>query len=139
MSYKIVGKYVKDLNFNIPNPKTFFLLTRDIVNYKINIDIKSNQIKDNIIEVLTSLNLTPTKSDLDKINTKIVYATLIELSDRGIGKEEIEKIILIKVPSEVYTEIRKIFIYLFEVSGFKDVKINKNVDFERLYSLKKAQ
>ena len=139
MSYKIVGKYVKDLNFNIPNPKTFFLLTRDIVNYKINIDIKSNQIKDNIIEVLTSLNLTPTKSDLDKINTKIVYATLIELSDRRIEKEEIEKIILIKVPSEIYTEIRKIFIYLLEASGFKDVKINKNVDFERLYSLKKAQ
>ncbi len=139
MSYKIVGKYVKDLNFNIPNPKTFFLLTRDIVNYKINIDIKSNQIKDNIIEVLTSLNLTPTKSDLDKINTKIVYATLIELSDRKIEKEEIEKIILIKVPSEIYTEIRKIFIYLLESSGFKDVKINKNVDFERLYSLKKAQ
>ena len=132
MSYKIVGKYVKDLNFNIPNPKTFFLLTRDIVNYKINIDIKSNQIKDNIIEVLTSLNLTPTKSDLDKINTKIVYATLIELSDRRIEKEEIEKIILIKVPSEIYTEIRKIFIYLLEASGFKDVKINKNVDFERL-------
>ena len=139
MSYKIVGKYVKDLNFNIPNPKTFFLLTRDIVNYKINIDIKSNQIKDNIIEVLTSLNLTPAKSDLDKINTKIVYATLIELSDRRIEKEEIEKIILIKVPSEIYTEIRKIFIYLLEASGFKDVKINKNVDFERLYSLKKAQ
>ena len=139
MSYKIVGKYVKDLNFNIPNPKTFFLLTRDIVNYKINIDIKSNQIKQNIIEVLTSLNLTPAKSDLDKINTKIVYATLIELSDRRIEKEEIEKIILIKVPSEIYTEIRKIFIYLLEASGFKDVKINKNVDFERLYSLKKAQ
>ena len=139
MSYKIVGKYIKDLNFNIPNPKTFFLLTRDIVNYKINIDIKSNQIKDNIIEVLTSLNLTPTKSDLDKINTKIVYATLIELSDRRIEKEEIEKIILIKVPSEIYTEIRKIFIYLLEASGFKDVKINKNVDFERLYSLKKYQ
>ena len=76
---------------------------------------------------------------MDKINTKIVYATLIELSDRRIEKEEIEKIILIKVPSEIYTEIRKIFIYLLEASGFKDVKINKNVDFERLYSLKKAQ
>ena len=58
MSYKIIGKYIKDLNFNIPNPKTFFLLSKDISNYKINIDIKSNQIKENIIEVNTTLNLS---------------------------------------------------------------------------------
>ena len=25
MTYKIIGKYIKDLKFNIPNPKTFFL------------------------------------------------------------------------------------------------------------------
>ena len=37
MSYKIIGKYIKDLNFNIPNSKTFFLLNKDISNYKINI------------------------------------------------------------------------------------------------------
>ena len=49
MSYKIIGKYIKDLNFNIPNPKTFFLLSKNISNYKINIDIKSAQIKQNII------------------------------------------------------------------------------------------
>ena len=39
MSYKIIGKYIKDLKFKIPNPKTFFLLSKDISNYKINIDI----------------------------------------------------------------------------------------------------
>ena len=45
MSYKIIGKYIKELNFNIPNPKTFFLLSKNIANYKINIDIKSSQAK----------------------------------------------------------------------------------------------
>ena len=54
MSYKIIGKYIKELNFIIPNTKTFFLLSKDISNYKINIDIKSAQIKQNIIEVLTT-------------------------------------------------------------------------------------
>ena len=46
MSYKIIGKYIKDIDFNIPNSKTFFLLSKNIANYKINIDIKSNQIKE---------------------------------------------------------------------------------------------
>ena len=47
--------------------------------------------------------------------------------------------ILIKVPSEIYPELRKIFVFLFESSGFKDIKISNNVDFEKLYNLKKIQ
>ena len=57
MNYKIIGKYIKDLDFKIPNPKIFSLLSKNIANYKINIDIKSNQLKEKIIEVETSLNL----------------------------------------------------------------------------------
>ena len=50
-----------------------------------------------------------------------------------------EKIILIKVPSKTYPELRQIFIFMFENSGFKDVKINENVDFEELYNQRKVQ
>ena len=48
-----------------------------------------------------------------------------------------KEIILVKVPSQVYVEIRKLFINLFELSGYKDIKIEENVDFEKLYRLKK--
>ena len=139
MNYKIIGKYIKDLNFSIPNPKTFFLLSKDITNYKINIDIKSNQVKQSIIEVVTSLNLSSNKNNLEKINTKIVYATLIELSDENIEKNKLEQIVLIEVPSKVYAELRKIFVNLFENSGFKDIKISESVDFKKLYEMRKIQ
>ena len=139
MSYKIVGKYIKDLNFKIPNPKTFFLLSKDISNYKINIDIKSNQIKERIIEVQTTLNLSPIKKDIDKINTKIIYSTIIEITEPTSDKKKIEKIILIEVPTKIYPELRKIFVFMFENSGFKEIKINETIDFEKLYNLKKNQ
>ena len=139
MTYKIIGKFIKDLNFNIPSPKTFFLLSKEISNYKINIDIKSNQLKQNIIEVLTTLSLTPVKDNIEKINTKIVYSTIVELLKDNIEKDDLEKIILVDVPSEVYAEIRKIFINLFENSGFKDIKINENVDFKKLYDMRRVQ
>jgi len=139
MNYKIIGKYIKELNFNIPNTKTFYLLSKDIVNYKINIDIKSNRVKQNIIEVLISLNLSPTKSDFEVINTKIIFATIIELQNDKIKKDQLEKIILVEVPSEIYGELRKIFVSLFENSGFKDVKISEFVDFLNLYNMKKTQ
>ena len=50
-----------------------------------------------------------------------------------------EKIILIEVPTKIYSELRQIFVFLFENSGFKDVKINENVDFEKLYKMRKVQ
>ena len=30
MNYKIVGKYIRDLKFEIPNSKVFFLLEKNI-------------------------------------------------------------------------------------------------------------
>ena len=139
MSYKIVSKYIKSINFNIPGPKTFSSLSKDISNYKINIDIRSNQLKDKIIEVDTTLNLIPIKDNHENIITKIIYSAIIELEDKVTDKKEIEKIVLVNVPSEIYSDLRKIFMFVFENSGFKDIKISNNVNFQKLYELKKPQ
>ena len=139
MKFKIVGKYIKDLKFSIPNSKACLMLAKNIANYKINIDIKSNQVDKNIIEIILTLSLTPIKNDFEKINSKVEFSTIVQLTDSSISKNEIEKIVLISVPTEVYAELRKIFISLFENSGFKDVKINETVDFEKLYNLNRVQ
>ena len=139
MSYKIIGKYIKNISFSIPNPKAFFLLSKNISNYKINIDIKSNQIKENIVEVETTLKLIPIKENLEKIDTEILYSTIIEIKAKKIDKSKLEKIVSIDVPSEIYPDLRKIFIFVFENSGFKNIQINKNVDFQKLYNLRRVQ
>ena len=139
MSHKIIGKYIKELKFNIPNPKIFFLLAKDIANYKIKIDIKSIQVKQNIIEVLTSLKLSPVKDGFEKIDTKIIFSTIVEFSNENLAKEEMEKTILVDIPSKIYPDLRRIFVFLFENSGFKDIKINETVDFEKLYKMRKIQ
>ena len=134
MNYNIIGKYIKTLDFKIPKPEIYSLLSKEIPNYKINIDIKSNQIKKKLLEIETSLSLIPNKENIEKINTKIVFATIIELKSENISKQELERIILIKVPSSIYSEIRKIFLFLFEASGFKEIKINENINFEELFN-----
>jgi preprotein translocase subunit SecB len=133
MNYKIVAKYIKDLKFEIPNPKVFFLLEKNISNYKINIDIKSNQFKNKIIEVETTLSLYPNTDSFDKINTKIVFSAIIEINGELTNKKSLEEVILIKVPNEVYPEIRSLFVLLFEKSGFSKIKIEENIDFKKLH------
>ena len=88
---------------------------------------------------MTSLKLSPVKNDFEKIDTKIIFSTIVEFSNKNLAKEEMEKTILINIPSKIYPELRQIFIFLFENSGFKDIKINETVDFEKLYKMRKVQ
>ena len=139
MSYKIIGKYIKELKFEISDPKTFFLLEKNNSNYKINIDIKSHRYKDKIVEVLITLSLNPITKVEDKINTRIVFSTIIEIDSELTEKNLLEEIILIKVPNEVYPEIRSLFVLLFERSGFSKIKIEEKIDFKELYLKRTVQ
>ena len=139
INYKIIAKYINDFKFEIPSPNAFFSLEKNISNYKVNIDIKSKVFKDKIIGVEMGLNLKSSQENIEKINAQIVYTTLIELEGDLQQKEKLAEIILIKVPTTVYPQIRKILIDVFESSGFKDIKIDKVVDFRKLYNSRKAQ
>tara|TARA_E500000178_G_C16989187_1_gene739931 strand:+ start:187 stop:603 length:417 start_codon:yes stop_codon:yes gene_type:complete len=133
MSYKIVAKYINKLNFDISKPDKFFSLSKDISNYKFKIDIKSNQFKDNIIEVQTTLALEPKDNNLDAIFALATYSTLVEIDKDLTDKKKLEEIILVKIPNEIYPELRKVFIFIFENSGFREIKIDENIDFKKLY------
>tara|TARA_B100000963_G_scaffold355340_1_gene373368 strand:- start:450 stop:866 length:417 start_codon:yes stop_codon:yes gene_type:complete len=137
MNYRIIAKYIKSLNFDISKPDKFFSLTKDITLYKFKIDIKSNRYKDNVIEVQTTLSLEPKNGNLDKINAIVTYSTLVELDKNFTDKKRLEEIILVEIPSEIYPELRKVFIFIFENSGFREIKIDQNVDFKKLYLSKK--
>ena len=137
MNYKILTKFIKNLFFNIESQKEFTQLSKNIRNYKINLDIKSKQVEKKIIEIEISLYLEEKKTG--KILTKLIYLTVIELINLEIRRELLEKIILIEIPEKVYEDMRKIFIFLFQSSGFKNVKIDQNVDFRKLYESRKIQ
>ena len=137
MNYKIIAKYIKNLNFEISKPDKFFSLTKDISNYKFKIDIKSNRFKDNVIEVQTTLALEPKNNNLDKIDALVTYSTLFELDKDFTDKKKLEEIILVDIPIEIYPELRKVFIFVFENSGFREIKIDPNIDFRKLYLSRK--
>ena len=137
MSYKIISKFIKDISFEIPNAQTFVMIEKQILNYQLKFDIKSRPFKENIIEVNTILRLSPNQDVKHKILTEINLATLVSLDKSLKDKNELKKIILVKIPTEIYPTLYETFIYLFKQAGVKDLHIEKRVDFEKLYNERK--
>jgi len=137
MSYKIISKFIKDVSFEIPNAQAFIMLEKEISNYTLNFDIKSNPFKNNIIEVNTVLRISPNQEVKHKILAEITCTALVSLEKKFEDKKELEKIILIKIPTEIYPTLYTTFIYLFNKAGVKNIQIDKEVDFEKLYKERK--
>ena len=72
MSYKIISKFIKDVSFEIPNVQTFVMMEKEILNYNLNFDIKSQPFKENIIEVNTILKLVPNQDVKHKMLVEII-------------------------------------------------------------------
>ena len=136
MTYKIISKFIKDVSFEIPNVQTFVMLEKEISKYNLSFEIKSKPFKENIVEVNTILKLVPTKEVKHKILTEINLASLVSIEKNLVDKKEIEKIVLIKIPNETYPTLYETFVYLFSQAGIKDISIEKEVNFEKMYNEK---
>ena len=137
MSYKIISKFIKDVSFEIPNTQTFVMLEKELKKYNLNFEIKSKPFKNDVIEVNTILRLVPGDEGKHKMLTEINLTALGSIDTTNQDKKEMEKIILIKIPTEVYPTLYETFIYLFKQAGVRDLNIEKRVDFEEMYNEKK--
>ena len=138
MSYKIISKFIKDISFELPDIQAFVMLEKEILNYSLNFDIKSKPYKNNIVEVDTVLKISPNQNVKHKILTEITGTALVSIEKNFEDKKELEKIILIKVPEEVYPTLYETFVYLFKQAGVNDINIVKDVNFEKLYNERKV-
>ena len=136
MNYKILSKFIKDISFEIPDAQTFVMLENEIKNYNLTFDIKSKPFKNNIIEVNTILKMTPNREVKHKMLMEINLTSLVSIEKDFDDKEEIKKIILVKVPTEIYPILYDTFVYLFKQAGLKEIRVEKEVSFEKLYNEK---
>ena len=139
MTYEIVTKYIKDLSFKINDAKSYFLLEKDIKNYSFVCDIKSKKLKEKIVQCDINLRLIPVnKTSNRNLDVKVELTSIIQF-DKIDNKDEMEKIILIKVPEEIYPSMREIIIFLFKSSGFNKINIPEKIDFQKLYDNRQVQ
>ena len=132
--YKILGQYIKDLSSETPDIETYLYVRDYISKYQLGIDITSKALKNNMIEVNTTFNFRDKSNSKKKSIFDIVLATIIQVNEDNIKKEQLEKIILCDLQVEIYPKLEKALLNLLHDSGYPNIKFDKKVDFENLYN-----
>ena len=117
-----------------PDIETFLFVKDNISKYQLNIDITSKALKNKLIEVNTTLKFEDKEPNEKKSYYEIVYSTIIRVNDDIKEKKDLERIILCDVPTIIYPDLEKTFLNLVHASGHPNIKLEKKVDFNKLYN-----
>jgi len=132
--YKILGKYIKDLSSETKDIETYLFVKENISKYQLGIDITSQALKNKMIEVNTTLKFEDKKENKKKAYFEIVFSTIVKVNDDIKEKEEMQEIILSDVQTQIYPDLEKSFLNLLHNSGYPEIKLEKKIDFKKLYN-----
>jgi len=135
-NFKILTEFIKDMSSETPNVQSYLFVKDNITKYHLNIDITSKALKNKLIEVNTTLRFEDKEPNEKKSHFEIIYASIIKINDEIKDKKDLEKIILCDVQNKIYPNLEKSFLNLLNNSGFPEVKLEKKIDFEKLYNKK---
>ncbi len=131
--FKILAKYIKDMSSETPNVETFISAGNHINKYQLDIDINSIALKNKMIEVNVTLKYQHKDTEVKRSQFEIVYATVIKIDETIKDKKDLEKIVLCDVPNEIYPDLKKSFLDMMHNSGHPSIKLEKKIDFTKLY------
>ena len=138
-NYKILAKFIKDMSSETPDVDTYLFVKDNISNYSLGIDIKSQALKEKILQVETTLRYSDKKENNKKSFFEMVFATVIRLDENVKDKKDLGRIVLCDLQNEIYPEIEKTFLNVLHGSGYPELNFQKKVDFEELYKKNQNQ
>ena len=132
--FTILANFIKDMSSETPDVQSYLFVKENISKYNLNINIASKPLKNKMIEVSTILNFEDKNLNEKRSNFEIVYISIIKIDESVKDKKELEKIVICDLQNKIYPKIEKIFLNLLDHSGFSGVKIEKKIDFNKLYN-----
>ena len=135
-NFKILAQFIKDMSSETVDIQTYLFVKDNISKYHLDIDISSKPLKNKLIEVNTKLRFEDKEPNEKKSHFEIIYASIVKIDDGIKDKKDLEKIILCDVQNKIYPNLEKSFLNLINNSGFPEVKLEKKIDFEKLYNKK---
>ena len=137
-NFKILAQFIKDMSSETTDVQSYLFVKENISKYHLDIDISSKPLKNKLIEVNTTLRFEDKEPNEKKSHFEIIYASIVKINDEIKDKKNLEKIILCDVQNKIYPNLEKSFLNLLNNSGFPEVKLDKKIDFEKLYNQRKT-
>jgi len=132
-NYKILTSYVKDISSKISGTENYIYLKDNIPKYSLGIDINSLPLKNNMAEVNIRL-IFDNKTEKDKkAYFEMTHTTVVRVEQSAVNKDELKKIFLSDVPTEIYPEIEKKFFEIVKSIGYPEIKLEKKINFQELF------
>ena len=135
-NFKILTEFIKDMSSETTDVQSYLFVKDNISKYHLDIDVASKELKNKLIEVNTTLKFKDKEPNEKKSHFEITYTSIVKIDEKVINKKELEKILLCDVQNKIYPNLEKTFINLLDDSGFPGVKIEKKIDFNKLYNEK---
>ena len=132
-SYKILTSYIQDVSSKISGTENFIYLKDNIPKYSLGIDINSLPLKNNMAEVNIRLTFDNKTEKDKKAYFEMTHTTVVRVEESAVNKDELKKIFLSDVPTEMYPEIERKFFEIVKSIGYPEIKLEKKIDFQELF------
>ena len=132
-NYKILTSYIKDISSKIKNTESYIYLKENIPKYSLGIDINSFPLKNNMAEVNIKLTFSNQNEEIKQASFEMTHVTVVRVEESAVNKDELKKIFLSDVPTEMYPEIEKRFFEIVKSVGYPEIKLEKKINFKELF------
>ena len=132
-NYKILLSYIKNITSKISNTEDFIYLKENIPKHSLGIDINTIPLKNNMAEVNVKLTFDDKSKNDKKTLLEIIHTTVIRVEESAVNKDNLRKIFLCDVPTEMYPEMERKFLEITQSIGYPQISLEKKVNFKELF------
>lgn len=131
---KILGQYIKDLSFEVPNAPQIFSNLQGKPDINISIDIDAKKMSEGTFEITLKIKADSTAGSEKFFICELVYAGLFSFGK--IEENLLEQILLIYCPNMLFPFARRIITNLTSDAGLAPLMLDP-IDFAELYNRRK--
>ena len=132
-NYKILTSYIQNASSRINGTENFIYLKENIPKFSLGIDIDSIPLKNNMAEVNIKFTFNDKNSNDKNAYFEMTHTTVIRVEESAVNKDELRKIFLCDVPTEVYPEIEKKFFEITRSIGYPQIKLGEKINFKEQF------
>ena len=138
--FNMISQFVKDFSFESPNvPDLFFSKDNGQAKIDLNVDLQVKGADNNIymVDVVAKLHSKLEAGDKSIFMIECTYSGMVQV-EKTKDEAELQKVLLIDVPTLLFPSIRALVTRITSESGFPPFAMQP-IDFKKLYESKQAK